>query len=97
MNSGQHYIFLILAGVGLCRLLMYGSIFDNVRTVLNKTFLKELINCSLCLGFWAGVVIAAFDFYLSGDLLVLLLPFTVSLFSALSEQIFDYFDNKNAR
>ena len=44
--------------VGLCFILKYGSILSFFRNKLTKyNYFKELFSCSLCLGFWSGLVI----------------------------------------
>ncbi len=63
----------VLASVGLMCLLKYGSILQFVRRPLMKIrFFKELFSCSLCLGFWSGVTIAAYLWYTTGEVVVLL-------------------------
>jgi hypothetical protein len=48
----------LLACVGLTFILKYGTILTPVRSVLCRVALfKELFKCSLCLGFWSGVMI----------------------------------------
>lgn len=40
-------------------ILKYGTILNKPRSILYKiSILKELLQCSLCLGFWCGVFIA---------------------------------------
>lgn len=44
--------------IGLCFILKYGSILSFFRNKLTKyKYFKELFSCSLCLGFWAGLII----------------------------------------
>jgi len=51
--------YLLCSCVGLMFILKYGTILNKPRTQLQKiNILKELFSCSLCLGFWSGVVIA---------------------------------------
>lgn len=48
--------------LGACFILKYGTILNFVRNPV-KNFhpkLKELFECSLCLGFWIGVVFGLF-------------------------------------
>ena len=48
----------LLACVGLTFILKYGSILNWPRNLLCKlSFFEELFKCSLCLGFWSGVVV----------------------------------------
>ena len=58
-------LFYLLASLGLMFILKYGSIFDTPRCWLTtkSKFFKELICCSLCLGFWTGVFVAGILFF----------------------------------
>ena len=48
----------LLACVGLHWIVKYGTILNFIRTPLKKvTILNELLKCSLCLGFWCGVIV----------------------------------------
>jgi len=43
---------------------MYGTIFNIPRAKLTKIkFFKELLSCSLCVGFWVGLFLSAFTEY----------------------------------
>ena len=54
----------IAACIGLMFILKYGSILNWVRTPLVKlNFFRELFDCSLCLGFWSGVIISIISFH----------------------------------
>ncbi len=65
----------VLASVGLMCLLKYGHILQFVRRPLTRIrFFQELFSCSLCLGFWSGVIVAAYLWYATGRAFVLL-PF----------------------
>jgi len=49
-------IYFILAAYGLTQILIYGSIFNNIRP--HKDWLKgagKLFYCPMCMGFWSGV------------------------------------------
>jgi len=49
-------IYFILAAYGLTQILIYGSIFNNIRP--SKEWLKglgNLFHCPMCMGFWSGV------------------------------------------
>lgn len=59
MTSGWAYIEYLAFGVGLTEILMRGSIFEGLRRRLGRNrLLRELLSCSLCLGFWAGLLAA---------------------------------------
>lgn len=52
----------LLACVGLMFILKYGSILNWPRKILSKlNIFKQLFKCSLCLGFWSGVVVYAIN------------------------------------
>ena len=52
----------LLACIGLTFIFKYGSILSWPRDILCKIgFLRELFKCSLCLGFWSGVIIYFID------------------------------------
>lgn len=43
--------------IGTCYIMKYGSILNFIRERLIKwQFFKELFKCSLCMGFWIGLV-----------------------------------------
>ena len=49
----------LLCCLGLHWIIKYGTILNFVRTPLKRVkILKELLECSLCLGFWCGVIVA---------------------------------------
>ena len=52
----------LLACVGLHWIIKYGSILNAPRNILTKIKLfDELLKCSLCLGFWCGIIVYMFD------------------------------------
>lgn len=53
-------VWIILASIGLTFILKYGTILQFLRLFLTKrsTKLTELFSCSLCLGFWSGVILS---------------------------------------
>jgi len=54
-------ILATLSAYGLCHMLMYGTIFNIPRAKLTKIkFFKELLSCSLCVGFWVGLSLSTF-------------------------------------
>ena len=57
-------ILYTLASYGLCYILMEAKILKFVRDKITKIKLfKELLNCSLCTGFWTGLLIGTFAPY----------------------------------
>ena len=54
-------IFYTFASYGLCYILMEAKIFNFVRDIVTKVkFFRELLNCSLCTGFWTGLLIGTY-------------------------------------
>ena len=101
-----------LACIGLVWILKDSYIFHAPREYLKSKskYLERLLSCSMCLGFWVGVLLS-FLLYLDSNFLSLNLiyyPFSVSAFcwfidslldliqyqSALSKRKFDY-ESKN--
>ena len=59
----------------------YGSIFKKPREYIcsKSEILKELLNCSLCLGFWCGVLSSIFLYiYVEENPILILLPLASS-------------------
>ena len=54
-----------LACIGLTFILKYGTILSFIRGRLTSynDYLKELFSCSLCLGFWSGLIIGLISPY----------------------------------
>ena len=51
----------LIACCGITATLMYGSILDIIRTwVVKLTFFEKLLKCSLCTGFWVGVLVGSY-------------------------------------
>ena len=55
----------LLASVGLMFIIKYGTILNLYRNTVCKIHPKiaELHKCSLCLGFWTGVMVMVFEIY----------------------------------
>ena len=51
----MHLLMFILASYGLTLILLYGSIFNDIRPKEGK--LGQLFKCPLCMGFWTGLFI----------------------------------------
>jgi len=79
-------ILATLAAYGLCHILMYGTIFNIPRAKLTKIkFFKELLSCSLCIGFWVGLALSTFTEYNT---------FVFALYSAATCYIIDRLTDK---
>ena len=94
--SGITYYW--MAAIGICFLFKYATILNKFReyTISKFPFLKELYKCCLCMGFWAGILMAPILF-LTGNvsLELLLFPFTTAATSWLGDHIIRLLDNLN--
>ena len=54
-------LWFLLAAYGLTQILVYGSIFNKIRPT--EGFFGELFRCSMCLGFWVGILLYGISFY----------------------------------
>lgn len=54
-------LYFSLCCAGLTQILVYGKIFDKVRP--NTGFLGRLLACSMCTGFWSGILLWALNDY----------------------------------
>lgn len=52
-------LFFILSSYGLTQILCYGKIFDRWRPI--NGMMGDLFSCSMCMGFWVGIFLSAFD------------------------------------
>lgn len=58
----------ICAAIGLTCILKYGSILDFMRKPLTRiAYFDALFSCSLCLGFWSGVLVAGYMYWMTGE------------------------------
>lgn len=51
-------LYYIIASIGMCFIMKYGSILEPFRNKTIQWFscLEKLYKCCLCMGFWAGVI-----------------------------------------
>ena len=57
-------ILYTIASYGLCYILMEAKVLNFIRDKIIKIkFFEELLNCSLCTGFWTGLIIGVFAPY----------------------------------
>tara|TARA_Y100000361_G_scaffold153900_4_gene177174 strand:- start:9863 stop:10153 length:291 start_codon:yes stop_codon:yes gene_type:complete len=71
----------ILASLGLMWILKHGSILSLPREYIKSisNTMKNLLECSMCLGFWCGVVFLLINFKVSGfNIELIYLPFASS-------------------
>ncbi len=84
-------IYNLLASLGLMFILKYGSILGFLRNFLydQSDVFKELFSCSLCLGFWTGLIVGV----ISVDTLCrseyVLLPFASAAFCNIVDMLID--------
>jgi len=54
-------LFYTFASYGLCYILMEAKILNFARDKITKIkFFRDLLNCSLCTGFWTGLIIGTY-------------------------------------
>jgi len=81
---------IILSSIGLTNILKYASILNFIRKPLveKSSFLKELFSCSMCLGFWSGMIVSL----LVKSESFLLIPLASSCLSQLYDYLIDVLD-----
>jgi hypothetical protein len=59
------FIILLFAAWSITSIFVNGSIFDRFRTylIVKHPFLGKLFSCTMCLGFWVGLVLYPPLFY----------------------------------
>lgn len=62
----MNLLLFIIACYGMTMILVYGSIFNKIRP--KSGFLGNLFKCTMCTGFWSGVVINILLYFLNKDL-----------------------------
>jgi len=84
-------LFELISALGLTYILKYGSILNNLRSFLIKNdFFNELFKCSLCLGFWSGVILSPLILVQHGIIYALLFPTAAAAFSWTLDAIHDF-------
>ena len=61
-------MIIYIACVGFTIIVTQSSLFESLRNYISSksSFLGELINCPLCFGFWAGVIMSMYAFFFYG-------------------------------
>ena len=78
----MNLFYVLLSCAGLTYILKYGSLLKWPRDLLCKVpFFAELFKCSLCLGFWSGIIIAAVCYFIEWESQFFLLPLASSALS----------------
>ena len=81
-------VYILICCIGLTYILKYGSILGWLRNPLCKlTFFRELFKCSLCLGFWSGILLSVALYFIEWNPLFYLLPFASSGVSWISDGV----------
>ena len=57
----MEFIWFVLSAAGLTQILVYGSIFNKIRP--KHDVLGGLFHCTLCMGFWVGVLLCGISPY----------------------------------
>lgn len=76
-------LYYFFSSLGFCFILKYATILNGLRNLMTKNcnFLKELFNCSMCLGFWCGFILIPILWeYENYGKISLLYPFASSAF-----------------
>lgn len=91
---------LVIASVGLTLIIKDGEIFRVPREWIKSkcNFLKKLLSCAQCLGFWCGLAVASgytltcgkFNWYFA--YMCLMIAFASSVLSLVVNLIIDYLD-----
>lgn len=90
-------LFFLTGCLGICWALMYAQLFliNIPRTYLvNKfSFFNDLFKCSKCLGFWSGIIMALFLFFIKDPTLsdneLMVLPFVSAAFCWFFDSLLD--------
>ena len=84
---------LLLACIGLTWILKYGTILNKPRKYLCSLhpLIKDLFSCSLCLGFWSGVILSIYS------PIPVLLPLASSAVSWFADCLIDYIQLQQIR
>ena len=58
----------LIACLGIVWIIKDSYIFQSPRNKLksHSLFFKELLSCSLCIGFWVGVLLSCFEYFYLG-------------------------------
>ncbi len=84
-------MYYLIVSLGLMFILKYGSILKNLRDFLSSKSdkFKELFSCSLCLGFWTGVLIVPLIFNESSISELIAFPFVSAAFCNIVDMLLD--------
>lgn len=91
---GNEWLFILISCLGLNMILKIGTIFNKPRRILYRSnFLRDLLTCSMCLGWWVGFFWQWFLFDYP-DWFRIMLPFASSICCLVGDLlIFGLLDN----
>lgn len=62
----KELVLFSLVVYGITNIVVYGKIFNNIRTFaikINPSFLGQLMTCMMCSGTWAGFIVSSTLYY----------------------------------
>lgn len=83
-------LFYWMSSIGFCLIMKHGSILENFRQKTSSVFpfLKKLYKCCLCMGFWVGVSMIPFLYFIEGDGIELVwYPFSTSALCWITDSV----------
>ena len=57
----MNLLYFVLCAYGLTQILVYAKVLNKIRPT--KGFMKELLSCPMCTGFWVGVFLWSLNDY----------------------------------
>jgi hypothetical protein len=85
-----NYNYYLICSVGICLILKYGSILNSIKeqSIQKYPILEKLYQCCLCMGFWVGLLLTPFIFFVEKcGVGIILFPFSVSFYGFLFDSI----------
>ena len=92
LNSELNNLINFLAALGIVWILKDSYIFKQPREYLKSKaeWLRELLSCSQCLGFWVGMLLSYIEYKTHGiSYMVALMPFASSAFCWFFDSLLD--------
>jgi len=69
----------LLGSIGLTMIVTQSFLFKGVRDYFSNKWIKKVLNCTQCFGFWSGVLVGVMEWNYITD--ILLLGFSSSILS----------------
>lgn len=60
MEQLFNLIVFILSGYGFSNIIANSDISERVKIKIKNDFLRDLLDCIMCTGFWVGLILGAF-------------------------------------